>query len=47
MTLPCAKPLIPNKEWIVETNGVKLGTLSKKNQDMCSLLTALKLNSMT
>jgi hypothetical protein len=24
-----AKPLIPNKEWIVEDNGRKLGTLSK------------------
>ena len=24
-----AKPLIPNKEWIVENNGKKLGTLSK------------------
>ena len=30
MTLPCAKPLIPNKEWIVETNRIKLGTLSKE-----------------
>lgn len=25
-----AKPLIPNKEWIVEDNGRKLGTLSKE-----------------
>ena len=25
-----AKPLIPNKEWIVENNGRKLGTLSKE-----------------
>jgi hypothetical protein len=25
-----AKPLIPNKEWIVEDNGKKLGTLSKE-----------------
>ena len=25
-----AKPLIPNKEWIVEADGIKLGTLSKE-----------------
>jgi len=25
-----AKPLIPNKEWIIEDNGRKLGTLSKE-----------------
>ncbi len=30
MSLTFAKPLIPNKEWIVETNGKKVGTLSKE-----------------
>ena len=29
MALTYAKPLIPNKEWIVENDGKKLGTLSK------------------
>jgi hypothetical protein len=27
-----AKPLIPNKEWIVQNNGKKLGTLSKEKK---------------
>ena len=30
MALTYAKPLIPNKEWIVENDGRKLGTLSKE-----------------
>lgn len=29
MGMTYAKPLIPNKEWIVENDGKKLGTLSK------------------
>lgn len=27
-----AKPIIPNKEWIVQNNGKKLGTLSKEKK---------------
>lgn len=30
MSLIFAKPLIPNKEWIIETDGKKVGTLSKE-----------------
>jgi hypothetical protein len=30
MTITHAKPLIPNKEWIIENDGRKLGTLSKE-----------------
>jgi hypothetical protein len=32
MTMAHAKPLIPNKQWIVENNGQKIGTLSKEKK---------------
>jgi hypothetical protein len=38
-----AKPLIPNKEWIVENNGRKLGTLSKAKSGYIFLSKGTKL----
>lgn len=37
-----AKPLIPNKEWIVENNGRKLGTLSKEKKGYVFLSKGIK-----
>lgn len=37
-----AKPLIPNKEWIVENNGKKLGTLSKDKKGYVFLSKGIK-----
>lgn len=39
----CAKPLIPNKEWIVENNGQKLGTLSKEKSGYVFLTNGTKI----
>jgi uncharacterized protein (DUF952 family) len=42
MNMIHAKPLIPNKEWIVENNGQKLGTLSKEKKGYVFLSKGIK-----
>jgi len=42
MTTKHAKTLIPNKEWIVENNGKKLGTLSKEKKGYVFLSKGVK-----
>jgi hypothetical protein len=42
MSTTHAKPLIPNKEWIVENNGQKLGTLSKEKKGYVFLSKGIK-----
>jgi hypothetical protein len=37
-----AKPLIPNKEWIIENNGRKVGTLSKEKKGYVFLSKGVK-----
>ncbi len=37
-----AKPLIPNKEWIIENNGKKVGTLSKEKKGYVFLSKGIK-----
>jgi hypothetical protein len=39
-----AKPLIPNKSWLLETNGLKIGTLNKERSSYSILKDGKKIN---